>query len=439
MFEARRRGRYSLNIWPGFVDFLAQILLVFVFVLLIFVIGQFYLSKVLTGQGQALAQLHAQVDQLAQTLSLEREHKDQIEAALARVNRELHATLTEQNQLRHNLQLSQSEARQLEADLGQANERIDISERQFKLRLAEIASLQADISTLRKMRQTLEDKIGALASHLEQSQTQLATARDRSQALEAELAKVQEHTHLAQQKLQQRDIRIQDLAVQIEQRQKALAQQHELTAAAQAKVVALREQVQALREQITAVAESLQVSTQTVTSQKTQIQHLGEQLNVALAKKVKELSHYRSEFFGRLRQVLGDIPEIRIVGDRFMFQSELFFPSASAQMEPQGKEKLDRLASVLEDVATRIPGDIDWVLQVDGHTDRRPIHTPRFPSNWELSTARALSIVHYLIIRGIPPERLAAAGYGQYDPIDPHDSLDAFARNRRIELRLTSR
>jgi chemotaxis protein MotB len=403
------------------------------------VIGQFYLSKALTGRTQALAQLHAQVDKLAQTLSLERGHNAQIEAKLSQVYQQLHATLTEGDQLKNNLQLSQAEAQKLKAGLNQANEQVSVSERQLKLKLGEIASLQADIDTLRKMRQTLEDKVGAMAAHLKQSQTQLTVARDRTQALKAQLADVQEHTHLAQQQLQQRDIRIQDLAAQITERQKALAQQHELTTAAQTQVSALRQQIQALQEQIAAVAESLQISKHTVTSQQAQIQHLGQQLNVALAKKVKELARYRSEFFGRLRQVLGDMPQIRIVGDRFMFQSELFFPSASAQIGSPGKDKLDRLATVLEEVSKRIPGDIDWVLQVDGHTDRRPIHTPRFPSNWELSTARALSIVHYLIARGIPPNRLAAAGYGQYDPIDPHNSPPALARNRRIELRLTNR
>ncbi|HET8700459.1 MAG TPA: peptidoglycan -binding protein [Nitrococcus sp.] len=439
MFEAQRRGRYSLNIWPGFVDFLAQILLVFIFVLLLFVIGQFYLSKALTGRTQALEQLHTQVNQLAQTLSLEREHKSQIEAALSNVYRELHATLAERDQLRNNLQLSQTEAGQLKASLSKANEQVSVSERQVKLKLAEIASLQADISTLREMRQKLEDQVGTLASELKQSQTQLVTVRDRSQALKAELAGAQEHTHLAQQKLQQQDIRIQDLVAQIGERQKALAQQHELTATAQTKVGALSRQIQALQEQLAAVAGSLQSSEQTVSSQKVQIKNLGEQLNTALVKKVQELARYRSEFFGRLRAVLGNVPQIRIVGDRFMFQSELFFPTASAQIGAPGEDKLNRLASVLKEISKRIPNDINWVLQVDGHTDRRPIHTPRFPSNWELSSARALAIVHYLIAQGIPPNRLAAAGYGQYDPIDPGNSLQAFARNRRIELRLTSR
>ncbi|MCO6439659.1 MAG: peptidoglycan -binding protein [Nitrococcus mobilis] len=439
MFEAQRRGRYSLNIWPGFVDSLATVLLVFVFVLLLFVVGQSYLSYVLTGQSQALERLHAQVDQLAQTLSLERERKAQVEARLSRVYQQLHATLAERAQLRSDLQLSQAKVHQLQADIAQANERVSVSQRQLKLRLSEIASLQADIDTLRKVRETLEAKVGELASHLAHSRGQLAAARDRTKALKAQLAEAQQRTQLAQQTLRRREVRIQDLVAQVEERQKALARQHRLSAAADDKLSALRRQIQALQEQIGALAAALQSSKQTVASQKVQIRRLGEQLNVALVKKVKELSYYRSEFFGRLRQVLGDVPEIRVVGDRFMFQSELFFPSGSAQIAAPGKDKLDRLATVLEEVSRRIPDDVDWVLQVDGHTDRRPIHTTRFPSNWELSTARALSIVHYLVTRGVPPNRLAAAGYGQYDPLDSRDSPQAFARNRRIELRLTSR
>lgn len=439
MFEARRRGRYSLNIWPGFVDSLATILLVFVFVLLLFVVGQSYLSRVLTGQSQALDELHGQLDKLAKTLSLERGDKARLEARLSRTYQQLHATLAQRDELQNALRSTGDELRQLKVDLGHATERFRVSEQQREQRLREIASLQADIATLRSMRQRLEAKVGAMASQLEQSQARLGEARDRSRRLEAALAGAQERTVLSQKRLQRRDVRIEELVAQVEERQKALAQQRELSAEAQAKVSALRQQMQALQEQVVALSASLQRSEQTVGAQTAQIERLGEQLNVALARKVEELSFYRSEFFGRLRRALGDLPQIRVVGDRFMFQSELFFPSGSAQIGSQGKAKLDRLATVLEEVSRRIPNDIDWVLQVDGHTDRRPIRTARFPSNWELSTARALSIVHFLIAQGVPPNRLAAAGYGRYDPIDRSASPEALARNRRIELRLTSR
>ncbi|MDX1653569.1 MAG: OmpA family protein, partial [Candidatus Competibacteraceae bacterium] len=161
-------------------------------------------------------------------------------------------------------------------------------------------------------------------------------------------------------------------------------------------------------------------------------------LDRELARKVEELSRYRSEFFGRLREVLGDLEDIEIVGDRFLFQSELLFPTASAQIGPAGKQQLQEVAETLKNIADQIPPGIDWVLQVNGHTDRRPISTERFPSNWELSAARAISIVRFLIDQGIPAERLAATGFAHYQPLDAAETEEAYSRNRRIELKLTS-
>jgi chemotaxis protein MotB len=170
-----------------------------------------------------------------------------------------------------------------------------------------------------------------------------------------------------------------------------------------------------------------------------QIADLGRRLNLALASKVEELARYRSEFFGRLREALGDRADIRIVGDRFVFQSEVLFPSGSADLQPEGQRQLAQLAVTLQDVARRIPAEISWVLQVDGHTDRRPIYTSQFPSNWELSSARAISVVKFLISRGIAPDRLSATGFGEFHPLDVREDEIGFRRNRRIELKLTSR
>src|SRR3546814_2610225 len=166
---------------------------------------------------------------------------------------------------------------------------------------------------------------------------------------------------------------------------------------------------------------------------------LGKRLNVALASKVQELARYRSEFFGRLREILGSREDIRIVGDRFVFQSEILFASGSATIEQDGRPQLARLAGTLKEIAADIPDDIDWVLRVDGHTDRRPIDTLAFPSNWELSTARAVSVVKFLIEQGIPPARLVAAGFGEFQPLDTGNDEIAYRRNRRIEFKLTER
>ncbi|MGH7116370.1 MAG: OmpA family protein, partial [Stellaceae bacterium] len=171
----------------------------------------------------------------------------------------------------------------------------------------------------------------------------------------------------------------------------------------------------------------------------TQIKDLGQKLNLALVSKVTELSRYRSEFFGRLRGIIGDRPGIRIVGDRFVFQSEVLFAPGSADLTAAAKKELDPVIVALKQIAAKIPPDINWVLQVSGYTDKRPIATPQFPSNWELSTARALSVVRYAITQGIPADRLVGAGFAATDPIDPGDTPEAYARNRRIELKLTER
>jgi chemotaxis protein MotB len=170
-----------------------------------------------------------------------------------------------------------------------------------------------------------------------------------------------------------------------------------------------------------------------------EIAALGQRLNAALASRVQELARYRSEFFGRLREALGDQPDIRIVGDRFVFQSEVLFETGSAELEAEGQAQLRRVADVLKDVARRIPPDIDWILQVEGHSDRIPIATPLYPSNWELSSARAMSVVRLLIEQGIPAAKLSAAGFGEFHPIGAGNDAAALRRNRRIEIKLTQR
>jgi chemotaxis protein MotB len=170
------------------------------------------------------------------------------------------------------------------------------------------------------------------------------------------------------------------------------------------------------------------------------IADLGQRLNLALAQRVQELSRYRSDFFGRLRAILGNRPDIRIVGDRFVFQSEVFFDTGQAVLSrPEGIAELDKLATALLELGTKIPGEIAWVLRVDGHTDVRPVNNAQFKSNWELSAARAISVVQYLVGKGVSPQRLVAAGFGEFQPIDPEKTEEAYSRNRRIELKLTER
>jgi len=213
-----------------------------------------------------------------------------------------------------------------------------------------------------------------------------------------------------------------------------------LAARTLAQVEVLNQQIAALRRQLAAIEEALEASAKKDQDAQARIADLGQRLNLALAQRVQELSRYRSDFFGRLRAILGSRPDIRIVGDRFVFQSEVFFDTGKATLDkPEGRAELDKLAAALLELERRIPGEIAWVLRVDGHTDVRPINSPQFKNNWELSAARAISVVQYLISQRVSPQRLVAAGFGEFQPIDTEKTEEAYSRNRRIELKLTER
>jgi len=218
-----------------------------------------------------------------------------------------------------------------------------------------------------------------------------------------------------------------------------LDNQKSLTSRAMAQVELLNQQIAALRRQLAALESALEASEGKDKDSQARIADLGQRLNLALAQRVQELSRFRSEFFGRLRAILGDRPDIRVVGDRFVFQSEVFFDPGQAVLQAGGRAELDKLAAALIELDRQIPKDIAWVLRVDGHTDVRPIASSAFPSNWELSSARAISVVQYLIGKGISPQRLVAAGFGEFQPLETGTSDDAYRRNRRIELKLTER
>ncbi|MDQ0391215.1 peptidoglycan -binding protein [Labrys monachus] len=225
----------------------------------------------------------------------------------------------------------------------------------------------------------------------------------------------------------------------VEQIQGELDSQKRISDQALAQVELLNQQISALRRQIAALEQALDASESKDRESQTKIADLGSRLNAALAQRVQELSRYRSDFFGRLRDVLGNRPDVRVVGDRFVFQSEVFFQPGQAALQPEGKAEMDKLAAALLDLQGKIPSDIPWVLRVDGHTDDRPINSPQFPSNWELSASRAISVVQYLISKGIPAQRLVAAGFGEFQPIDTSGTEEARKKNRRIELKLTER
>ncbi|MEI2299555.1 peptidoglycan -binding protein [Ensifer sp. MJa1] len=336
------RSQRTIDYWPGFVDALSTLLLSIMFLLTVFVLGQFLLSREISGKDEVLTRLNSQINELTQLLALEKSGKQDLEDSLA------------------NLQasLSQSEG--------------------------ERSRLQALLDRGAGSEDAANVKIGRLGTDLEN--------------------------------------------------------EREISARAMSQIELLNQQIAALRSQIAAVEEALQVAEAKDQTSQTKIADLGRRLNVALAQRVQELNRYRSDFFGRLREILSDRENIRIVGDRFVFQSEVLFPSGGSELNPDGQAEMGKLAAALLDLAKEIPAEINWVLRVDGHTDNVKLSgTGRYADNWELSSARATSVVKYLISKGVPADRLVAAGFGEYQPIAPGDSVEARAQNRRIELKLTEK
>jgi chemotaxis protein MotB len=220
---------------------------------------------------------------------------------------------------------------------------------------------------------------------------------------------------------------------------KQLEAERGATKRALSQVDLLNEQIAAMRRQLAALEDALAASETRDRESQVRIAELGSRLNVALAQKVQELARYRSDFFGRLRQILGSRPDIRVVGDRFVLQSELLFPAGSATLRTEAAPELDRIAAAMIDLGKQIPADLPWVLRVDGHTDARPIATSQFPSNWALSAARAIAVVQYLAGKGMAPQHLLASAFGEFQPLDAGTTEEAYAKNRRIELKLTER
>ena len=419
MFALERRGRQrSVNIWPGFVDALATLLLVVIFVLMVFMIAQYFLSTALSGRDAALERLQRQVAELGELLALERAESFRLQSDFNEVSDELNTSLNARETLSSQVSSLTEERDQLRNQLTALTETQD-----------DLASrLEDAVSSSAKVSGELEDAYKTIEADKEKIEAQLAELailKSLRDDLQAQLAASKDDLASAEEENER-------LAGQ-------LSAQEALTEEAQVAAELLNRQILALRQQLAQLSEALDVTEAKNKEQEVQIADLGRRLNVALATKVQELARYRSEFFGRLRQVLGERPDIQVVGDRFVFQSEILFETGSAALGSGGRVQMARLANTLNQISREIPDEIDWVLRVDGHTDRRPISTAEFPSNWELSTARAISVVRFLIDEGVPARRLAATGFGEFQPIDNGRDEVAFRRNRRIELKFTQR
>jgi chemotaxis protein MotB len=371
-----RRGDSGMNYWPGFVDALSTLILSIIFLLSVFVVVQFYLQQEVQGKNAALERLDAQIAGLTEQLSMEKAGKADLQSQLAG----------------------------LQASLAGAESERDKYQALYQGAAADSAAASG--------------KVKDLSGQLQGAQSD----RDKYQALYQGAAA---DSAAASGK-------VKDLSGQLDS-------EKDISAKALAQVETLNAQIAALRQQLTALNAALGVSEKTNAQSQQRIADLGQRLNVALAKDVQELSNYRSDFFGKLRQILGNRPDMRIVGDRFVLQSEVFFDSSRADLKPEGRAELDKVAGAVVALESQIPADIPWVMRVDGHTDVRPISGGQFKSNWDLSAARAIAVVQYLIDKGVAPGRLVAAAFGQYQPIDNGTTDDAYRRNRRIEFKLTER
>ena len=394
---SHRRGGSPDYTWPGYVDALTTLLRVMIFLLSLLSVAQFTLSSALSSRDSAIDQLGRQIGDLASQLSIEKKATQNLQKDL--------------EQLTLQLRQERSERDRLNADL---------------------ATQRQSADALKIERDQLTERLTSMIAERDKLSTALQGAAKESEAKAADLQKEIERQRVELTRLAA------SLAAANNEKGKLfgdLTEQEKLTAEQKAAVVRLTAELAGLRDELGRLNAALDAADAKAKEQNAQIVDLGQKLNRALASKVEELARYRSEFFGKLREALAGQRDVQIVGDRFVFQSEVLFPSGSAQLQPGGEKQLASVAQRLIEIGSRIPKDINWVLQVDGHTDDKPINNVIYPSNWELSAARAIAVVKFLHSQGIPNDRLVAAGYGEYQPLSSMDT----ARNRRIELKLTSR
>ena len=399
--QRRRRGGNGLDAWPGYVDALSTLLMVIIFVLLVFVLAQGFLSVALSGRDRALDRVNRQLAELSGMLSLEHGKTSELGLSVAGLTRELATATASRDAAAHDLALLRLDASRVAAERDAAT----TAHQADAARLAD-ADLQSRASA-----QRLADQVRALAALRDELEKQARNAVARS---------------LTEQQLR-------------EAASAALTDEKKLSDSARAQVALMNRQIDELRLQMNQVSKALDLAEAGDRDKDVEIANLGVRLNTALAAKVEELQRYRSDFFGRLREVLAGQPGIQVVGDRFVFQSEVLFPAGSADLLAAGAVEIGKLAGTIREIAEKIPNNLNWVLRVDGHADHRPTSGGAFASNWELSAARAITVVKLLIDNGVDPTHLAATGFADNQPLDAGDTPDAFAKNRRIELRLTDR
>lgn len=424
------RRRDASMIWPGFVDAVTTLLMVMMFVLTIFTVMQAVLRDTITTQGAELGELNAQVAQLADALGLQRKRAEGLQADLTVALGNITRLNQENTGLTSDLATATAKGASLEALVANLQ-----------------AKGKADAASLAEMQEKLKssgDELAALTLALDAKRKEAEEVLTLLAAARAKPAPGAEPGSLV------------DVA------KATLSEQQEESLAAARKLALLNEQIAALRGQLGELQGLLDASAARDAEAQVQLDALGSKLNAALAQVAAEqkkraeleaaerkrleaenadLARFRSEFFGQLSQVLAGRDGVRVVGDRFVFSSEVLFTPGAAELAPEGKAQIAGVVATLTEIAGQIPSEIDWIIRVDGHTDNTPLSGEGdFADNWELSQARALSVVRYMVgDLGFPPERLAATGFGQFQPVAAGDTPEARAQNRRIELKLTER
>lgn len=442
--------------------------MVIIFVLLVFVLTQAFLSVSLTGRDRALDRLNRQVAELTDMLSLERGRSGELQQTLARLDRDLQTAGAARDDLSRQLASLRDERGRLatdrdalRAERDRLSARLADAELQAQSAAARAEALQGRLADAAGRTDAAGQEAATVAGQLAETRRQLAQARaqlaelDRTvkadketiEARVSDLARLGEETRrlaALRDELERQAGEAAARATTEEQRRAALdaqlAEERRLGESARAHIALLTRQVEDLRAQLGRLATSLDAAERAGRDKDARIGDLGARLNLALADKVEELQRYRSEFFGRLREVLQNRPGVQIVGDRFVFQSEVLFPTGSPDLSREGQEQIRALARTLREIAAEIPRDLDWILRVDGHADRQPVPVrSAFASNWELSAQRAINVVKLLVEEGVPANRLAATGFGEHRPLEGAEGPASYARNRRIEVRLTDR
>ena len=416
MARSRREARGQVDIWPGFVDALSTLLMAIIFLLVVFVLAQFLMSRMLEGRNADLGRLQSEVRDLSSRLELEQDGTAELRRNLARLNADLATALGERDDL-------SAELRQSEAARDQAAERLTLMSDEQRL-------LQRTLDEMRLGREDALRQTTSLRAELDEARQVVAADRQKIEVQLAQLVQLRRDIEALAQVRQQLERDVAARAGELQQ--------------ARGDAEGLRQELGSVRDRASALEARLASEQErTVLAQRELEQRdAANTAGSAAAAEAAELNRQIAQLSDQLRRLdvaLGDRGDVRIVGDRFVFQSEVLFDSVTAEIGPEGREQLAKLAATLREIAAGIPSELPWVLQVDGHTDRRPINTARFPSNWELSTARAISVARFLVTQGIPSERVAATGFAEFQPLDEADNEEAWRRNRRIEIKLTTR